>query len=57
MQQKNTALNFIHFLLQHVDHFQAATDMWALVLELPWEDSVQARSGQAVLSLLFLLKG
>lgn len=33
-----------------MDCFQAATDMWVLVLKLPWEGSVQARSGQAVCS-------
>lgn len=56
-EAENTALDFIPFLLQHIDHFQAARDMWAFVLELPWEGSVQARSGQAVLPLSFLLQG
>jgi len=51
----NTALNLIP--LWCTDHFQAATDVWALVPELPWEGSVWARSGHAVLHLAFLLQG
>lgn len=30
--------------------------MWAVVLELPWEGSVWARSGHVVLSLSFLFR-
>lgn len=48
MQQRTQP--WILSLLQHMDHFQVARDIWALVLELPWEGSVQARSDQAVLS-------
>lgn len=51
------ALNLISFFLWHMDHFQAAPDLWALALELPWEGSVWAGSGHAVLSFLFLLQG